>query len=142
MPVIWKIVWLISFKFLLYLIQKSMLLKISRHCYIRISIFEFVTIFCQYKYVKSRTMGHMCIVNFFVDSSPLILWLTVSIKWSTTGNIKCESNFWVFLSFPIVLYFVQKIVENRRFEVGHPVVRFVCTTVKGNNCSLSKKEGH
>ena len=61
---------IVLFIFLQYLIKNSRLLKISRHCYIRISIFEFVTIFCQYiilayKYIRSKTMGHMCKLNFF-----------------------------------------------------------------------------
>ena len=60
-----------------YLVQYSMLIKISRHCSVKFSIFWFVIpIFCHYRYVNSRTLGHFG-KWFFMESLLLILPLSL-----------------------------------------------------------------
>ena len=62
-------------------------LKISKHCYVKLSIFGFAKPnFCQYTYVKSKTMGHMCKQKLLYG-----LFATHSLTYSSTGygNMGC-----------------------------------------------------
>ena len=75
--------------------------SISRHCYVKFSIFWFVIpIICQYTYVKSRNVGHVCKWKLFKDSLQLI---HTRIKTQMNLELYCLWRNWAVG--PLLLFF-------------------------------------